>query len=129
MSFNFSDKEMVLDICGKTYSVDPFSGDFMECLQTYGDTLAAITREETPGTSQAIGRMCLAVGGFIDSVLGKSAYDEIMCGRKGDFLAHQELMNYLLSSLADFRSALFDASMNVVLEDTLGIKNESETIH
>lgn len=103
MSFKFSDKNMLeLEVCGKTYMVDPYSQPVMDGMLAYHAKVSSLGEEENAGHENIL-QVCEAVGEMVEAVLGKGAYAEVFSGREVNFLDHQELAMHLTAELLTFR--------------------------
>lgn len=102
MGFEFGKNKADIEICGQTYQVDPFASNVLKGLTAYRATLEKLAGD-SEHSAEAVDKACAAVAEFIDAVLGAGAYAAAFTGREPNFLDHQELAAYLMSTVEAFR--------------------------
>lgn len=102
-AFTFSEQNILqLEVCGKSYKVEPFSKGVLDGIEAYRKRIAEIKDLDSPSHENVLAA-CACVGELTDAILGEGAYREVFRGREVTFLDHQELAMFLLAEVLAFR--------------------------
>lgn len=101
MGFEFSKNLVDLEIRGRKYEVDPFGEKILAGTSAFYKEIQAVNGDDS--SPDSVKRTCDCVAKFVATVLGEGAYAEIFKGREPNFFDHQELVSWLLGSIAAYR--------------------------
>lgn len=102
MGFTFGKNTLDIEVCGKTYTVDPFGKGVLDGAIAYQKALGEM-REEDGGTYETVQKVCSITACLVDAVLGVGTYSEIFWKSEKNFLDHLELASHLTASVMAFR--------------------------
>lgn len=123
MGFEFGKNTVKLEICGRSYEVNPYGESVLAGITAYHQELQGLNATDSV-TPDSVHKVCECVRRLVDSVLGERAYAEIFQGREPNFLDHQELVSWLIGSVAAFRAERLAATTVAGMEAAKRILGE-----
>lgn len=103
MGFEFSGKNtMVMEICGQTYEIDPFSEGAMKSSRDFRRRVSEVV-DGDGATPENVADLCAIAGDALDDILGAGSYAAIFQGRAPNLLDHIEVVTHVTASVMAFR--------------------------
>lgn len=112
MGFEFKDRTVSVEVCGKHYEVVPGDADFIQAVTSKQAELQSMDESELAKDPAAIVRVSDGLRGLIDSVLGEGEAAALFEGRKRNLLDEIELLAYLLHEINQAPESYIDSVLN-----------------
>lgn len=117
MGFEFKNRKITVEVCGKTYEIEQGNVEFVQNVAKVQARLAAMTESAIADNPNALVEVSDTMRELVGSILGAEAQAEIFGNRTRNLIDEIDLLTYLLTAVQGQQNDTVDeilSRLNVV---------------